>query len=213
VADLSLAAVRGGEASDVLPLDGRSIADAFAWATEQVRRAGGDAARMTMRRHFQIPGSPPDRAHPFAVGDGAAFRELAAYWSDADLLLREVRSSTPGASDVRCWPHHFDIATLVAEPGPGRATIGIGMSPGDEHYAEPYLYVGPYPYPDTRALPSLDVGRWHTDGWVGAALTASALVAAGDAPDQQRLAGAFVDGALTAVRRVRAAAPPSSGGA
>ena len=213
VADLSLAVVRGGEIAELFSLDGRSVADGFAWATEQVRRAGGDAAGMTMRRHFQIPGAPPDAAHPFAVHDGAAFAELAAYYGDADALLRDVQSAMAGASEVRCWPHHFDIATLVAEPGAERATIGIGLSPGDEHYAEPYLYVGPYPYPDTRALPALDVGRWHTEGWVGAALTASAIVAAGDAAAQAQLARSFVDGAVATVRRLRAGAQPLEGGA
>ena len=211
LADLSLGFVNADEppataAADVYPLDGRTRDEAFAWVVEQVARAGADAARLTMRRHFRIPGRVPDRAHPFSLGDGAPFRELAAYWSDADTLLRAVARVMPGASAVRCWPHHFDIATLITESDAPRATIGVGMSPGDEQYAEPYLYVSPYPYPEARALPRLELGSWHTHAWVGAVLPASTWVRAGSAAEQRWLAATFVYTAVETVRRVRGVA-------
>ena len=41
--------------------------------------------------------------------------------------------------------------------------IGVGLSPGDTYYAEPYWYVSPYPYPGLEDLPVLDgSGFWHT---------------------------------------------------
>jgi len=207
----------------VYPLDGRSRDEAFAWLVAQVALAGADAARLTMRRHFQIPGQVPDAAHPFSLGDGAPFGELAAYWSDADTLLGAVARVMPGAGEVRCWPHHFDIATLITRPrtrpGAPRATTGIGMSPGDQYYAEPYLYVSPYPYPDVRSLPRLELGSWHTQGWVGAVLPASAWVRASTPAEQRWRAATFVYGAEAAVRRIQqrssvtgTAATPDEGG-
>jgi hypothetical protein len=60
----------------------------------------------------------------------------------------------PGA--VRCWPHHFDIATLLSlgrgDPE-GAAAIGIGMSPGDAYYPQPHFYISPWPAPPADALP------------------------------------------------------------
>jgi hypothetical protein len=52
------------------------------------------------------------------------------------------------ASEVRCWPHHFDLGSLIvvetSADGELTKSIGIGLSPGDEAHAEPYFYVSPF---------------------------------------------------------------------
>ena len=53
------------------------------------------------------------------------------------------------------------------------------MSPGDASYAEPYFYVTVWPYPEKETLTALPVGKWHTDGFIGAILTISDLLASG----------------------------------
>lgn len=209
VGDLALLLLLGDDAAAACPLDGRSQGDALAWVREQVAAGGADGARVSLRRHFAIPGAAPDAARPWRLGDGAAFRELAAWYANGDALLRAVAAREPAAGPVACWPHHFDIATLIEEPrdAAGRPhTIGVGLSPGDEYYAEPYLYVGPSPHPEPRGLPALPVGRWHTTDWVGAALPGSEAVAAGNAAAQERRARAFVDAAVEGVRALRARA-------
>jgi hypothetical protein len=45
------------------------------------------------------------------------------------------------AAVAQIWPEHFDLGTDVAV-GSGRANLGV--SPGDDFSAEPYLYVGPW---------------------------------------------------------------------
>jgi hypothetical protein len=50
------------------------------------------------------------------------------------------------------------------------------MSPGDGSYSQPYFYVSPWPYPDVSTLPPLVLGHWHTEGWVGAVLTAEEIL-------------------------------------
>ncbi|MFC9330214.1 hypothetical protein [Kitasatospora sp. NPDC057015] len=64
----------------------------------------------------------PQQAHRiaqgFAVGDAA------------------LRRMFPGADPV-IWPEHFDIGVTVA-------AVNYGVSPGDDHRAEPYAYVGPH---------------------------------------------------------------------
>jgi hypothetical protein len=80
---------------------------------------------------------------------------------------------------VRCWPHHFDLDTLVTL-APGRTT-GIGFEPGDEHYDEPYFYVSLYPAPDMAALPPLPtIGHWHAKNFTAAIAPAHRIVAAKD---------------------------------
>ena len=54
--DFALLVVDGaGHGQNGIPLHGRTIAEAFGWLTAQVRAAGADAARLTMKKHYEIP--------------------------------------------------------------------------------------------------------------------------------------------------------------
>lgn len=184
LADLTLLWDGGEKAGSELPLDGVSDAEARAWLAERVPGAGYDAARLDEPSPYELP--PHDLANggAYAVGSNeGAFVELGAWYNSADAALEAVVAAlsdlTPGPSPVRCWPHHFDIATLIAlEAGDAEEarSIGVGLSPGDESYAEPYYYVTPWPYPDPANLPKLPhSGRWHTEGYVAAIATASRI--------------------------------------
>lgn len=188
VADLTL--LFDGRA---FPLNGRTIADATAWLRESLATAGLDAGRFTLRRHYEIP--------PHAVAEGRAFdasgehlRQLAAWYANAAALLNALRANHDGASDVRCWPHHFDIATLITV-APGR-TVGAGLEPGDVYYDEPYFYVNAYPRPAADALPPTlaGAGHWHTHEWIGAVLPGSRF--AGGAAEQQAQATEFLESSV-----------------
>jgi hypothetical protein len=89
-------------------------------------------------------------------------------------VLDALVASTPNAAPVRCWPHHFDIATLV-EVAAGK-TVGFGMDPGDVYYTEPYFYVNMYPFPSAPPTTTLPIGgSWHSREWIGAVLPGSRL--------------------------------------
>jgi len=188
----------GATGSFALP--GRTSADAHIWLSEIMAEVGLDSGCLTSRKHYTIPDRRVGTDAPFSDGIARELRELARYWSSAAALLNDLVRAAPGASAVRTWPHHFDIAMLIALPGTPRRTIGVGQSPGDDSYGEPYWYVGLYPYPDARVLPPLAAGgHWHTTGWLGAALPASAFIGA---TDQRAQVTAFVESAVTACRRL-----------
>ena len=73
-------------------------------------------------------------------------------------------------------------ATLVSlEEGPNARTIGVGVSPGDQYYAQPYAYVTPWPRFDGDKLPDPPPpGHWHTEGFFGAVLTGDDILAMAD---------------------------------
>jgi len=155
------------------PLNGRTLGELNNWLRTRVAELGLDPAAIGRPLHFEIPGHP--------VAGGAAFRttsataEMARYYHNAALALGRVALVHRG-SEVRCWPHHFDIATLIRLDGD--RSIGAGLSPGDDSYPEPYFYVSPWPHPESGRLPAAPGGmRWHTDVWTGLVLTASELVA------------------------------------
>ena len=199
---LELLVLDGGRERSSLRLAGRTLPQALAWLGEEI---AGDQSALTLP-DFEMP--------PYAVREGAPFSdagteariELAAWFANAFALIREVVADEPGASPVRCWPHHFDVASLMTlDEGAGSEearSIGVGFSPGDGSYDQPYFYVTPWPYPDTEDLPPLANGaQWHRSGWTGAVLTAESLISVPLA-EQQRTAREALGGALTACREI-----------
>lgn len=156
-------------------LDGRTIDDSARWVRGQLAELGLDATRYTLARHYEIPPHPVDTGASFDAGPPASFEELASWYSDAASTLEQFASATPTASPVRCWPHHFDVATLL-HVAPGK-TISLGMEPGDEYWPEPYFYASMSPSPGVAAARGElgGNGLWHTRDWVGATLPASRL--------------------------------------
>lgn len=199
---LELAVVGEGVESR-FPLDGRTLPEAMAWLRDAARQAGLDGS-ITDAKHYTIPDHPVASGEPFHLEPPGAFQGLAAWYDLAARALRQLAARQDAASEVRCWPHHFDIATLITVPGPPGEprSVGAGMSPGDEHYDTPYFYVTPYPYPPADRLPPLQTGRWHTAGWTGAVIGAHQLGA--DRLAEARVAR-FLDDAVSAA--VRALGP------
>lgn len=200
--ELSLLALNEGGLTAELTLHDRTVSEAVAWLRDVLAAAGYDAAQLTTKKHYEIP------AH--AVASGAAFKreaaeqfaELARAYADAHSFAEYVAATREGASVPRCWPHHFDLATLITLKefsGRGSRTVGAGLSPGDDSYAEPYFYVGPYPHPRVERLASLgSLGSWHTKGWVGAVLRTSELARFGTAESQRDAVVAFANAAIDA---------------
>ena len=187
-------------------LHGQTIEDAYCWFELIVERfSGGPLPKEFVRSPNPIPDHPVAHGRPFSFSPKEAFHEIARWCANSDRVLRRIVADAPKASPVRCWPHHFDIATLI-EFGPAEGhdsgrSMGVGMTPGDSAYPEPYLYVTPWPYPNDPPLPDLEgKGEWHTEGWLGAALTAPNLVAAGSSDEQARRADDFLASALQACR-------------
>ena len=190
-----------------LPLEGKSLDEGYRWVAGMLGQygVGGIDAEALHRPDRDFPAHPVRNGTPFTGGDPQARVELARWYDNSLLLLSEVAREHGNASPVRTWPHHFDMATLLtlepAEDPERMRSVGVGMTPGDASWSEPYLYAVPWPIPtSSMALPSLDGGgAWHTEGWVGAVLPCSQLVAAGSDPARQAdQARAFLASAVPA---------------
>jgi hypothetical protein len=195
ISDLSL--VIGAES---LLLRGTTMEGAAEWARQVLSRAGLDGSHYTLARHYEIPSHPVATGAKFDASDDD-LHQLAAWYSNAAAQLEELRSRDARASDVRCWPHHFDIATLIVPSG-GKS-VGVGMEPGDNYYDEPYFYVNMYPSPSAGELPESveGEGAWHTTEWIGAVLRGSHLTR--DATSQKSQVDRFIQSSVdTAIRLV-----------
>ncbi len=210
VADLSLLLVNSrGEISEEFALDGKKLDDGYGWLASATSGAGAALPSTGITRStYEIPSHPTGTGEAFSCQSNEAFAELARWFANGHQALAELVARVPGASDLRCWPHHFDLGTLAVlakEPnGDLSKSIGIGLSPGDGGYAEPYWYVSPWPYPEPNALPSLESGgHWHTEGYTSAILTGSDLVGGTPESQSERL-HAFLDTAVETCRRILA---------
>jgi hypothetical protein len=188
-----------------LPLVGRRFADVFAQLEAAVGKALGREDFELRRPQLELPShrvDPDGAGEPFGGWQAHALVELTRWFANGDRALRELAAQDARATPVRCWPHHFDIATLLvierddaSDPSSDvTRSVGVGMTPGDGSYADAYWYVTPWPYPASPTLSKLDGGGiWHQDGWIGAVLTSTAL----REPQAERFA-AFMCSALLA---------------
>ncbi len=151
------------------------ITDALTPVTE-------DQAQAWCDQHLEANGlRPTGRAEmPYTLesveygafaGAQAELETLGAWFATAHRLLEglveDFGSLALSPPAVRCWPHHFDLATLFVlddgDPETARS-VGVGLSPGDESYAMPYFYCTPWPVP--TALPEASENFvWHTEGF------------------------------------------------
>jgi hypothetical protein len=89
------------------------------------------------------PATPLEPEAPLHL-DAKSARLLADWYELADAALRRLAAEigAPPQEPI-LWPEHFDIGITIA-------SVNYGASPGDDHLAEPYLYVGPHAGPPVR---------------------------------------------------------------
>jgi hypothetical protein len=194
--DLRLAWTLRGVERGSFELPGKTMAEGYAWL--EASRPSGTRS-ITERAFPDFPAHPLGDGAIFVVGDPGRRAQLARYFGVARAALDDLVAGMRGASPRRIWPHHFDLGTVVDLAGPDRS-VGLGLSPGDGSYGEPYFYVSPYPA-QSAPLPEWDgPGHWHTDGFTSLVMTATEWIEAGAEPGP--VADRFVREAFGAARTV-----------
>lgn len=195
-----------GHPIDDQPLVGRTLEECRSWLVSAAAPLSSLPVGQRLRLSEHEPPSHPvnTAGARFGAESRVPAGELGRWFACGYDAISQVHGSVDGASPIRVWPHHFDLATLIQldpdAPSESARTIGVGLSPGDAGYPQPYFYVTPWPYPPADGLVELDSrGCWHTEGWVGAILTGDHLIRV--APeDRRRVAMAFITGAIEACR-------------
>ena len=167
--DLSLV-MQSGDERTWFPLIGHTEFEVGEWITQELSSRGMNPALLQSPQPYTLALHPLDQGQPYGKVSSTAYEELSALYHNAANLLEYVRSSQQGASPVRCWPHHFDIASLIAldsSEGEKARSIGVGCSPGDDSFPEPYFYLSPWPYPPqtTQLPPVIPPAFWHREGF------------------------------------------------
>ncbi len=197
----------GGEEIVPIELRGRTLDEAYEAMESAIAERRNQPKQTLKRPSYDLPDHPVADGAKFGDATEAALKALHAWFHDANLVMRDLRAKTEGATLPRVWPHHFDMGMLISleghgDPQKGRS-IGIGLSPGDDSDAAPYWYVAPYPTPDLGGdAPEPAVGEWTTQGFVGMKLDAVTAIGDGAGPGQESLAREFVGDAVAVCRRL-----------
>jgi hypothetical protein len=197
ISDLTLVILNTAGRPQWLTLHDQTNADVRAWLGHELSAKGFDARKLDDPSPYDMPSHPIASGVKYSIANlVAALRDLSVWYANANSVLGHVRQQlvTRGhdAPEVRCWPHHFDLDSLISLGGD--QTTGMGFAPGDEYYDEPYFYVSIYPEPKGMTLPEMPpIGHTHTHEFLAAIALASKIVAE---KDQAKQTEAFVIGSL-----------------
>jgi hypothetical protein len=182
--EIGLVPSPGGFRTPPFGPDGRFLAvdgtEIVAGGAAGSRRTGLTTIRAAAEFAGITPGAPPrvyepatplDLDEPLAIDPGAA-RLLADWYRLGAQALGRLAAGIPvdQPGPVVLWPEHFDVGITAA-------AINYGASPGDEHVAEPYLYVGPHdgPPPGDPAFWNASFGAVRTCRQIGTVPEATAF--------------------------------------
>lgn len=156
-------------------LEGHRVEDALAWAGEAL----GHAGPLPLRTFPDFPEHDLEHDGRFQLGSAKSRSVLGQWFAMADRALNSILGDDSRAGVRRIWPHHFDLGGLV-DLGDGRG-VGLGMSPGDQLFDQPYLYTYAYPTPEPYRDFDGPRGSLSTKGFEGYLLLGEELLA-GDHP-------------------------------
>jgi hypothetical protein len=142
-------------------LAGATVAEASSWVRAQAALFAGSGERQPAVAAPDLPDHPVAHGAPFALHDRDAAAALVRLLGCADAVLRAIAAAAPSAPPVRIWPHHFDMAALIA-PDPDRS-IGVGLAVPDATEASGYWYVSSWsarPRGDALPMATLALDAW-----------------------------------------------------
>lgn len=122
-------------------LSGQTLQQGFGWLTSTYSKVSGSAPPKPFAlRDYEMSSHAVAQGTFFSLQNVAPYQELHHWYENTNAAIYDISSKWTQASPIRCWPHHFDLATLVTlDSGKGSEEarlVGCGMSPGDGTYNE-----------------------------------------------------------------------------
>ena len=139
------------------------------WLEESLATAGFSVSSLNSTTPYKLPDYTKQKT-PLCFDRNNGFEFFFPFYKNSSFLFENFKKYVDVHCENRLWPRHLNqkISIMIKDSGePSTSTyLGLGMSPGDQYYDEPYLYVNCWPYLEGD-LPEPSVGFWHIDDWVG----------------------------------------------
>lgn len=121
--------------------------------------------------HYKLPYALPTDNFQFQNFDKEGISTFSNYLNTTQEAFEETLKTFQLSSEIRVWPHHFDLGAFVT---PNETiSIGFGLAIPDELITDFYIYVSGYKGHDsveTKHFAPLSIGEWKTGSWKAASL-------------------------------------------
>jgi hypothetical protein len=182
-----------------LEMRGKTALEAFEWLKTELGKLDFNSDKLTLNLPYELAEFDTSKTLEIKTKSNKEYTRL---YGNTFRVLKKLIPSWENAFEIRCWPHHFDLARIIPletdAEGESTKSIGIGLSPGDETIDEPYLYINVWPQLEWELLNKhpLPSGHWNKTSWSGAIFTYTELIAM---PDQGKSFERFIKTAISAI--------------
>lgn len=143
------------------------------WIKERIKEAGYKK-EYSYKFHYNIGYEIEMQDYTFPVPNQKELNRIAELFSSANEVLHQVLKEQSLYSEIRVWPHHFDMGayTVLNE----EVSVGMGLAIPDHIIPDFYYYIRGYQGENTiptENLNSLVDGEWQTGEMEAGILKAS----------------------------------------
>lgn len=153
-------------------LDGATHEEIIKWITQKAIEANIKKP-YKYDLHYELPYPAITNDFTFNLTNVSRLKELTNFNILAQLTLEAVIKKQQLESDIRVWPHHFDIGAFASLKDKTGVAVGLGLAIPDTMIDDYYFYISAYKGHDgvdTSGLKTLTHGEWRNNGFKGATL-------------------------------------------
>ncbi len=163
-----------GNHKQSMGLNGKTHSEVVAWISDRAKEAGMENPYL-FEPHYKLP-YHMNQNDRFGPEDKGEIQKLIQIRTFAQIVLSSFLEQEQLESEVRVWPHHFDMGAFAhLHDGSGKS-IGIGLAIPDSLVNDFYFYISGYrgnAILNTWAFKALTSGKWKDNGFKGAFLPAT----------------------------------------
>lgn len=169
----SLSGLKDGDVVDQLLLDGKTHSEVLGWIN-QFTASNQLEKPMKYELHYELPYPPISANYKFELTSTEELEQLADQLSRAKTGFEKFLASNNLISEIRVWPHHFDLGIYAQLAN--QLYLGGGLAIPDSMSDSLYYYTSGWKNGeaiDTSNFKELSEGKWMSPEWNGGLLASS----------------------------------------
>jgi len=171
----------GGEELASLKMIGRTRKEVYGQLRQMLTTAGIKVEHFATDMHYDLPEHSVFKGGKYLIINKDLNQEISKYYSNAYLVLNNLKGMMPASEEIRCWPHHFDITfdnKINYPDSDNYYVLTSGFSPSDGILEKPFFYVGlkNIGFNTFSEKFKLTYGKWMTGELTGTYLCISSLL-------------------------------------
>lgn len=154
-------------------LAGKSHQAAVDWISSKVNEAG-ISIPYNYQFHYEMDNPTDMNSYSFPQINQEEINRISGLLSIAQNSIGSTLTKQKLNSEIRIWPHHFDIGAYAIVSD--NLAIGFGLAIPDGGINEFYYYISGYKgedYIETKNFKPLSIGEWQTEDWKAGTLKAN----------------------------------------